>query len=240
MANLEWFSRLSKNLLNELDNTCELMSELISEDKLSIETSQIEKDPTLSVTFLVTEDDEDEKTLLLHFDPLKQEFYTHGPEVPFETRMILKTAEDVVEYIHQGIHVAQAMLLENEAHEEDNENSGIPSSENIGEEFLNFLSSLGKKVIKNLSGNDVPEKNNVTNIEWQQNKVVSTVEANDTDLKTVTSVGIGRLNNSETIVVGKTVKFYNGDKLDGERGSILPLSKDELVALKELIELQKA
>lgn len=216
MTNLNWYERVVENLAQELYGVCELTDGLITTGNLQINTSKIEKHPTISVVVSFDEGEYFVEPIIIHFDPYNQEFYTLSLEDEEEVRIMLRTSDEIIDFIHNQIHDFQLSF-------------------NPDEPFINtgqFFDGNGL-----IPGGLFHEQLAGSAIEWFPNYVVTeSFTKDDENLQQATTIRIGQFLGTETYVLGRVKSVMINGNLDSEYCELFPFEKSEIAVLKEVFK----
>lgn len=212
MSNLEWFERVYTNLEDKLHDACELMEELIESGYLSISSSEGEKHPSIHVEYSIPDLDFEE-VITIYFDPYNQEFYFLEEDDELEVRVMLKSLDDIVGYIHHTIHDS----VSHEVAAED-------------DEFPFFKTDSEPDTPKSLSEDFAPQ-----NINWLTKEVATTENSFDVPFKhsTVVSYRLGMME-SQFILVRFDTVYVDGKKVS-KQGAIFPFEKGDELVIQNLL-----
>lgn len=244
MMNLDWYERVIGNLAQELHDACELAEELILAGQLQIHTSKLDKHPTISVVVSFTNGQYYEEPFVIHFDPYNQEFYAVVPEENVELRLMLRNTEEIVDFMHDQIHIAEMAHRTSEAllDSDGNETEVFNHFMGMVESFANGDSSHGHdKEYEFEDGSPEGlffEQLANKEIEWFPKDIVTeAINKDDEKLQKVTSIRIGQFVNSDNYVLGRINSVIIDGKLDSEQGELFPFDKNEIAAFKEIFNL---
>lgn len=216
LNNLDWFDRVYTNLEDELYETCDIMKELIENGCLSITSSEAEKHPSIHVDYSYDDLEYDGETITIYFDPYNQEFYAMESDEQVEIRVMFKTLDDIINFIHHSIHEAcfDGLIGDGE------------------EKFPFFHSEEGHKQAVSVDEGLTPNE-----IKWLTEEIVTAEETfnEPTEHVNIVSYRLGKAEpDNQLLLVRFDTIFVNGQQVS-KQGAVFPFNKSDVIVIQKLL-----
>lgn len=215
LNNLEWFNRVYTNLEDELYEACDLIEAMIENELFAVSSSEGEKHPSIHVKYSIPGLDYEGEQITIYFDPYNQEFYFNKADEELEVRVMLKTLDDIVEYIHHSVHESYIEAS---------------TEEKTEDQFPSFQFAGGNQEPSNLNGGLYPN-----DIKWLTEEIVTTEGAFGEPIKNIISYRIGKIEQiNQFVLVRFDTTFVNGQKAS-KQGAIFPFNKGDEFVIQNLL-----